>query len=108
VLAALREAIRRGQPDPGLIPHTDRGDQYAGSEYRQVLGRPDGAKHEPPGQLPGLFMKGSARGQKRSARLRTAVPIRLQLVNVLPNEYSNNTATLTTVYSRASEGPWVP
>jgi transposase InsO family protein len=39
VLTALREAIRRRQPKPGLIHHTDRGGQYAGGEYRQVLAR---------------------------------------------------------------------
>lgn len=39
VLAALREAIAARQPCPGLIHHTDRGGQYAGGEYRQVLGR---------------------------------------------------------------------
>jgi putative transposase len=39
VLAALREAIAARQPAPGLIHHTDRGGQYAGGEYRQVLGR---------------------------------------------------------------------
>jgi transposase InsO family protein len=39
VLAALREAIGARQPGPGLIHHTDRGGQYAGGEYRQVLGR---------------------------------------------------------------------
>jgi putative transposase len=39
VLAALREAIAARQPGPGLIHHTDRGGQYAGGEYRQVLGR---------------------------------------------------------------------
>lgn len=39
VLAALREAIAARQPPPGLIHHTDRGGQYAGVEYRQVLGR---------------------------------------------------------------------
>jgi putative transposase len=39
VLAALREAIGWRQPGPGLIHHTDRGGQYAGGEYRQVLGR---------------------------------------------------------------------
>src|SRR5262249_12991705 len=27
------------QPGPGLIHHTDRGGQYAGDEYRGVLGR---------------------------------------------------------------------
>jgi putative transposase len=39
VLAALRTAIGQRQPDAGLIHHTDRGGQYAGGEYRQVLGR---------------------------------------------------------------------
>jgi transposase InsO family protein len=39
VLAALREAIAARQPGAGLIHHTDRGGQYAGGEYRRVLGR---------------------------------------------------------------------
>jgi putative transposase len=39
VLAALRQAITTRQPGPGLIHHTDRGGQYAGGAYRQVLGR---------------------------------------------------------------------
>jgi transposase InsO family protein len=39
VLAALRGAIRTRQPEPGLIHHTDRGGQYAGGDYRQVLAR---------------------------------------------------------------------
>jgi transposase InsO family protein len=39
VLAALREAIRVRQPQPGLIQHTDRGGQYAGGDYRQVRAR---------------------------------------------------------------------
>jgi putative transposase len=39
VLAALRQAIRQRQPQPGLIHHTDRGGQYAGADYRQVLER---------------------------------------------------------------------
>jgi putative transposase len=39
VLAALRGAIAARQPEPGLIHHTDRGGQYAGGEYLQVLGR---------------------------------------------------------------------
>jgi putative transposase len=39
VLVALREAIRWRQPSPGLIHHSDRGGQYAGGEYRQVLRR---------------------------------------------------------------------
>ena len=37
--AALRQAIGQRQPKPGLIHHTDRGGQYAGDDYRQVLGR---------------------------------------------------------------------
>jgi transposase InsO family protein len=39
VLQALRAAIRLRQPQPGLIHHTDRGGQYAGAQYRQVLAR---------------------------------------------------------------------
>ena len=39
VLAALRAAIVARRPKPGLIHHTDRGGQYAGSEYRRVLAR---------------------------------------------------------------------
>jgi transposase InsO family protein len=39
VLAALTKAIRSRCPDTGLIHHTDRGGQYAGSEYRAVLRR---------------------------------------------------------------------
>src|SRR5262245_33126748 len=39
VLAALRAAIALRQPRSGLIHHSDRGGQYAGHEYRQVLAR---------------------------------------------------------------------
>jgi transposase InsO family protein len=39
VLAALRAAIALRQPPPGLIHHTDRGGQYAGTEYRSILAR---------------------------------------------------------------------
>jgi putative transposase len=39
VLGALRRAIRERQPGPGLIHHTDRGGQYAGKRYRDVLRR---------------------------------------------------------------------
>ena len=39
VLAALRRAIRKRQPRPGLIHHSDRGGQYAGAAYRGVLQR---------------------------------------------------------------------
>jgi putative transposase len=39
VLGALSRAIRERQPGPGLIHHTDRGGQYAGRRYREVLRR---------------------------------------------------------------------
>lgn len=39
VLSTLQQAIRQRQPAPGLIHHTDRGGQYAGSDYRAVLAR---------------------------------------------------------------------
>ncbi len=39
VLQALRTAIRARRPPEGLIHHTDRGGQYAGTEYRAVLRR---------------------------------------------------------------------
>lgn len=39
VLATLRAAIGQRQPQPGLIHHTDRGGQYAGTDYRQTLAR---------------------------------------------------------------------
>lgn len=39
VMNALRIAIAKRQPTPGLIHHTDRGGQYAGTAYRQVLDR---------------------------------------------------------------------
>ena len=39
VLLALQSAIALRQPAPGLIHHTDRGGQYAGSCYRQTLDR---------------------------------------------------------------------
>jgi putative transposase len=39
VLGALRRAIKERQPPPGLIHHTDRGGQYAGKRYREVLRR---------------------------------------------------------------------
>ena len=34
VLSALRMAVERRRPKPGLIVHTDRGSQYACNEYR--------------------------------------------------------------------------
>lgn len=39
VLEALRAAIAARQPIPAMIHHSDRGGQYAGDEYRRVLGR---------------------------------------------------------------------
>ena len=39
VLGALRSAIATRRPPPGLVHHTDRGGQYAGEKYRQVLAR---------------------------------------------------------------------
>ena len=36
-LAALRMALHRRQPPPGLIHHSDRGSQYAADEYVRVL-----------------------------------------------------------------------
>jgi transposase InsO family protein len=39
VLASLRKAIRLRQPPRGLIHHSDRGGQYASTEYRNVLRR---------------------------------------------------------------------
>jgi transposase InsO family protein len=41
VLAALRMAIQTRQPPRGLIHHTDRGGQYAGTRYRGLLRRAD-------------------------------------------------------------------
>jgi transposase InsO family protein len=39
VLDALQHAIRARQPPPNLIHHSDRGGQYAGQAYRDVLRR---------------------------------------------------------------------
>ena len=39
VLTTLRQSVVTRQPPPRLIHHTDRGGQYAGAEYRQVLKR---------------------------------------------------------------------
>jgi len=36
-LAALRMAIARQRPEPGLIAHSDRGVQYAAEAYRAAL-----------------------------------------------------------------------
>jgi putative transposase len=39
VIAALRQGIRERQPGTKLIHHTDRGGQYAGKRYRDILRR---------------------------------------------------------------------
>ena len=39
VLSSLRSAIKSRAPSPGLIHHADRGGQYAGKEYRQMIKR---------------------------------------------------------------------
>lgn len=39
VAAALQMAIQQRQPGPGLLLHSDRGSQYASSEYQQLLAR---------------------------------------------------------------------
>jgi transposase InsO family protein len=39
VLGVLRRAIREHLPKAGLVHHTDRGGQYAGTRYRAVLRR---------------------------------------------------------------------
>lgn len=36
-IAALRMALARRQPEPGLLHHTDRGVQYAAAAYRELL-----------------------------------------------------------------------
>jgi putative transposase len=36
-VTALRMALRRRQPKPGLLHHTDRGVQYAATDYRELL-----------------------------------------------------------------------
>jgi len=39
VISALKQAIKERQPRPGLIHHTDRGGQYADTDYRKILKR---------------------------------------------------------------------
>jgi transposase InsO family protein len=41
VIAALRQAIRARHPVAALLHHTDRGGQYAGKRYREILRRAD-------------------------------------------------------------------
>jgi putative transposase len=38
-VSALKHALTRRRPPPGLVHHTDRGSQYASQEYRGVLQR---------------------------------------------------------------------
>ena len=38
-VSALKHALTRRRPPPGLVHHTDRGSQYASQEYRGVLER---------------------------------------------------------------------
>ena len=37
VLTALSHTLQRGQPQPGLLHHSDRGGQYASTEYQGLL-----------------------------------------------------------------------
>jgi putative transposase len=37
VCDALRQAIKRRDPRPGLLLHSDRGTQYSSNEYRQII-----------------------------------------------------------------------
>ncbi|MGY3282487.1 putative transposase [Pseudomonas fulva] len=39
VCSAMQLAIAQRQPEPGLIAHSDRGSQYAGSDYQALLAR---------------------------------------------------------------------
>ena len=36
---ALKMALGRRGPVPGLIHHSDRGSQYAGGKYRKLIGK---------------------------------------------------------------------
>ena len=38
-LEALRNALRSRRPAPGLVHHSDRGSQYGGAEYQDLLDR---------------------------------------------------------------------
>lgn len=41
VLAALQQALEQRNPPPGLVQHSDRGTQYAGRAYQQLLAEHD-------------------------------------------------------------------
>jgi transposase InsO family protein len=51
VCDALRMALGRRRPPPGLIHHTDRGSQYAGQAYQELL-----REH---GLIPSMSRKGN-------------------------------------------------
>lgn len=51
VIAALRMAVGRRSPPPGLIYHSDRGSQYASAAFRRLL-----ARH---GMLPSMSRRGN-------------------------------------------------
>jgi Integrase core domain. len=36
-IAAMKQAISKHRPDPGLIFHSDRGVQYAAMDYQELL-----------------------------------------------------------------------
>jgi putative transposase len=46
VLDALRQAVEKRRPPPGLVQHSDRGTQYAGRAYQELL-----AEHEMVGSM---------------------------------------------------------
>lgn len=51
VIQAAHMALRRRQPKPGLLHHSDRGSQYASYDYRQILDRT--------GMVPSMSRKGN-------------------------------------------------
>jgi hypothetical protein len=50
VIAALRRALQERQPATGLVHHSDRGVQYACSDYRSIEAASDHHQHEPESQ----------------------------------------------------------
>ena len=48
-LDALRMAIHRRRPEPGLLHHSDRGGTYAASEYLVLLQQHGTVRSEPLG-----------------------------------------------------------
>ena len=57
-IAALTMAIQRQKPPPGLIHHSDRGSQYAATDYRKVWHGGDDPIYEPQGKLLGQCTDG--------------------------------------------------